>query len=369
MISLKADNRFLTDNAQFSYLANNYVSGTSSFVLVSVNRLAANDYLLFGEFGAEDSEILKIQSITSASKTVVTTANSTYAHPQDTKVTVLRYNQVKFYRDTVSTGASAVLLATQDIDADSLFTVYYDSVYSSGYGFFAFYNATTAVITSFSNSIPYSDFTLYSVKKIFDSFFSLLNNKERSLITDDDAFLWLNDAYSRTTNSLNLVNTSYMAASTTVSTVASTAEYSLPSNFSDIISVSNSDGKSIDKLDMNKVAQYRDGDRLVSSDNRYYLIGGLIGFVPTPSSVTTFTVYYKKKAGTLTSYDDEISFPDNQFYLLVDFMMFRAAVKLGRPKPEGYLSFYKDGRQELLISAHKQDNKLDSFDIGDSSNV
>lgn len=368
-ITLRASNTQLTTSTPFSYLGNNYASGVSSFVLTNVNRFAAADYILLGEFGSEESEILKISTVTAATRTIVTTANSKYAHAQDTKITVLKYNQIKFYRDTVSTGATAVLLATQDIDADSEYTNYYDTTNTTGYGFFSFYNETTTDLTTFSNPIPYTDFTLYSAKKIFDSFFSLLNMQEKNLITDSDAFLWLNEAYNRTVNALNLVNTSYMATSVNITTTSGTAEYALESDFSDVISLTDSDGDAVEKVDMNQVAEYRDGDKLSSSDPGYYLRGAYIGFIPTPTSTVVFTMYYKKKAGTLNSFDDEITFPDNQFYLLVDWMMFRAAMKLGKSKPEGYMNLWKDEMNDFKLSAHKQDNKLDEWTISNFANV
>lgn len=367
---LKADNRQLTKNAQFSYLSNNYASGVDTFVLASVHRIAAGDYILFSDFGSEQSELLLIDTSTAATRTIVTTANSAYAHAQDTKITVLNYNQVRFYRDTVSTGATAIALAVaQDIDADSVYSTYNDTTNTTGYGFFLFYNETTAKATTFSNPIPYTGFVQYSVKKIFDSFFSLLNNSEQKLISDTDAFLWLNEAYNRTTNSLNLINTSYTAATADVTLVASTAEYDLESDFSDIISVTLDDGTPVNKIDMNKVAEARDGNTISTSNPQYYLIGAKIGFVPTPTDAATITTYYKKKAGTLDSYDDEIVFPDNQFYLLVDFMYFRAAIKLKKPKPEGYFALYNEEMNDFKLSSHKQDNKLDSWGISQSSNI
>ncbi len=369
-ITLRGDNRQLTKNAQFSYLSNNYVSGVDSFVVTSVNRISVDDYLLFGEFGSEQSEILKVKTVTTATRTIVTTTDSAYPHAQDTKTTVLKYNQIRFYRDTVSTGATATALAAaQDIDADSLYSNYYDSINTTGYGFFLFYNETTATATTFSNPIPYTDFELYTVKKIFDSFFSLLNNSEQKLISDSDAFLWLNEAYARTTNSLNIVNSSYLAATADITVSANTAEYDLESDFSDIISITDSEGRVIKKLDINKVAQYRDSDVLGFINTQYYLIGASIGFVPTPTDSGTYISYYKKKSGTLDSLDDEIIFPDNQYFLLVDWMMFRAAQKLKYTNPQLYREQYTEEMQEFQITAHKQDNKLDTMYISPEANV
>ena len=78
-----------------------------------------------------------------------------------------------------------------DIQADDFYTKAYDTTNTTGFGWFIFYNSTTAKATQNSNAIPYAGFENNSVKKILDSFFSQLNNKELKLISNDDAFIWL----------------------------------------------------------------------------------------------------------------------------------------------------------------------------------
>ncbi len=174
MITIKAENRQLTKNAKYSYLSDNYSSDKGSFVVVSSVGFEADDFILIGEFGQETSEILKINTVTAATHTIATTTNSKFAHNQDTKVTILKYNQVKFYQTATETysesgnqlpKASAV---DYDVQADQYFTLYYDTINTTGFGWFKFYNEHTAVATNESNAIPYADFNEYSVKKIFD---------------------------------------------------------------------------------------------------------------------------------------------------------------------------------------------------------
>ena len=125
MITIKADNRQLLLNAKYSYLSDNYASGIQSFVFVSSVGFATNDYVLIGEFGQETSEILLVDGVTAATHTVTTSTTTQFAHSQDTKVTILKYNQVKFYQTSTATFSESgnqlpkASPVDQDIQAES----------------------------------------------------------------------------------------------------------------------------------------------------------------------------------------------------------------------------------------------------------
>ena len=461
-ITLKADQRTLLLNAEFSYLSTNYAAAVSSFVLTNVNNFsvelgdsttqfditnpsgttfrytwdgtgttpgtfsslisvggsivlnaqnfsAANNgtftitgvsstyfevtnaagvvesnktigtgtikiyiYILLGEFGQEQSEVLIVSAVTASTNTITTTANSKFAHPESTKVTIIKYNQVRFYYSTSATDTAPTALATyQDIEPDDFYSKYYDTTYTTGYGFFLFYNSTTLKATAYSNAIPYADFGLSTVSQIFDSFFSILNNKERKMITDDDAFAWLNEAYSFVQNELNLVNESFtVPAQTSIAVTSGTAEYALASDFSSVVSVTESDdGTEIGFLPLRDVAYYRDSNATSSLTVKYYLRGAYIGFVPTPTSSATYYLYYKAKTSRISSYSSTVDMPNNEFYPLLDFMMYRASLKLNKPNPTGYLQLFKDRINTMKIISHKQYGGYDSFEIDTFANI
>ena len=371
MIILKADNRQLTKNAKYSYLTTNYNSGVSALVVKNSDIASANDYALLGEFGSQQSEIVKISTITAATHTLNLVAATEFAHPQDTKVTILRYNQVKFYQTAAATfDSNENPLETVDIQAYKTHTIYQDSTNITGYGWFCFYNSTTAKITTNSNAIPYAGFDQSSVKEIFDEFFSLLNNKEMKLVSHEDAFRWLNEGYNKAQNELNLVNLSYkVEAEWSVSTTANTQEYSLPSDFSNLRSVTNSDGEPIGFISLAKVPKNDDDETYDSNNVKYFLRGKYIGFSPVPTSTDTYYVYYQAKASTLSSYYDNLDLPDNNFYPLVDFMLYRAAPKLHRPNPKQYLDAFMDGVASMKIFSHKQNANKDSWSVDQRANV
>ena len=461
MISLNSDNRQLLKGAKFSYLSTNYTSGQASLVLNNSSCAVTNKFALIGNFGSQSSEIVKITGVTTSTNTITITPSTKYAHAQDTKVTIIGYNQVKYYQTAAATFSavenpltksmgdstteftvsdetgnvfkytytgtgtdpdidaiveinSEVIINAQNLDAannetfevtgigtdyfevtnatgldadtgtigtgsikysinvqaNRTFTVYEDTVNTTGYGFFCFYNSITKQKTSDSNAIPYGGFSENSVKDIFDAFFSQLNNKEQKLIDNSDAFRWLNEAISKIQNELNLVNQNYnIADEWTVTTVSGTQEYALPTNFSDIRSVTDSDGDLINTINIKNVPK-NDADAIYSNGNvNYFLRGAYIGFSPIPTGADTYNVYYKKKSTVLNSYYDSVEIPDNNFYLIIDWMLYRASGKLDKSNAKEHFESFKIAIQNMKIISHKQNNSLDSFGISTSSNV
>jgi hypothetical protein len=360
MLSLTANNRELTKNAKYSYLSNNYNSGVSALVVKNSNCAVANDYALLGEFGSQQSEIIKIETVTSGTHTLNFPATSTkFAHSQDTKVSIIRYNQVKYYQ----TG-------TEDVQANRINTIYQDSTNVSGYGWFCFFNSTTSKITSNSNAIPYGGFASSSVKEIFDAFFSILNNKEMKLISQNEAFRHLSEGYAKAQNELNLINQAYKVKSEwTVTTANGTQEYDLATDFSNLISITNSDGEAVDFINLANVFENDENESYSNGNVKYFLRGKKIGFSPVPTGVDIYSIYYQAKAPVLTNYYDSIDLPDNQYYFLIDWMLYRVAPKLGRTDAKLHYDNFMAGINSMKISANKQNSSLDSWNISDGSNV
>lgn len=366
MISLKADNRDLTINAKYSFLNANYASGITAPVITNSIGFADADYVLFGNFGSETSEIIKVTTVNEDTHTLSLAAATKFAHSESTKVTVLKYNKVKFYQTAAATfSASENPLDTIDIQADSFLTYYYDTTNTTGFGWFVFFNATTSKATSNSNAIPYAGFAENSVKKILDSFFSLLNNKELKLISRSDAFDWLNEAYAIAMNELNLVNQEYTATSDSISAEADTREYDLPSDFNNVISIFHGNVE-VKFIALDKIDEYAtNGSGVI----RYYLRGSVIGFVPTPTESITFILRYNTKATTLTSYYDNIVLPDNNFYFLKDYLLFRAAKKLNRGDDKERFELFMVGIKRMKVTSVKRNANKDSWTVEPTANV
>lgn len=379
MITLKANNTLLLTGARQTNLLNNYISswgtGSNTIALYNVDSLATDTYILVGNFGSKTTEILKIASVDTTAKTIVTTTATKFAHAESTTVSVLPYNQVVFYwtaTDTYSTGTP--IGSSVDIQADDLYTRCNDATHSSGYGWFIFNNATTAAQSSNSNAIPYGDFDENSAKKLLDSFFSSLNNREQNLVTREDALRYMNEAVARAQNHLNLVNSTYHAERAAISTLVGTAEYDLPTavigkyTFGDLLSISDSRGLPVKYCEIWDVDYW---NSIPSNQTKYYLRGKKIGFTPTPQVAMDYSLIYKDISNAITSLYTTLDFPDNNFYGLLDFMLYRACPKLGRTQAEatGFLAAFNDSMNFMKVTSVKQSANGDSWTIDRRYNV
>lgn len=379
MITLSADNRILTENAKYSNLVSNYASGVSAFsILNATDGFSAGDYLLLGNIGSENAEIVKIATVNTSTGAITTTSATKFSHAESTRVTILQYNQVGFYWTATETFATTTpLVEYEDIHVSDWYTTYNDDAHSTGYGWFVFYNETTTASSQESNSLPYAGFDRDSVEDILSDFFSLLNNKELKLVTRRDALSWFNEGYSRMRNRLNMTNAEYSASELgTITTTSGTYEYDLPSDFYQLISISsgldttspgasgNYDKDALDYISLREAFTYK------GSETVYYIRGKKIGFLPTPNETTTYHYMYLTTAGKLTSNSETVDLPDQGFYVIKDFMMYRAKLKFSEYNAaSNYLKAFEGGLAEMTIASIDRDANLDSWGSESSSIV
>lgn len=380
-ITLRGDNRQLTLNSKYSYLVDNTPSASYTIIVANVDGFDVDKFILVGEFGQENAEIFRIGAVTSAGVITLKTAaggttTTNFAHSESSKVYVIPYNQIRFYW-TAATGTIAdedptfdtnnPLSAWFDLDTDSWYSVYADDSHSTGFGWFLYRNSVSSEASQNSNPIPYTGFETNTVATIFEGFNSLLNTNELKLVTNSDRFAWINEALAIFRNKLNLTNTEYtVSAPITISIVPGTSEYLLETDFSDLIGIN--DGTTsknpIPFMSISRAMSY------AGSDTHYYMRGRYIGFVPTPSTAASYVYRYKALAARLTSLSDYIVLPDNAFYVLNDWMLYRAYSKFQNTTmaKQYYDSFTNFVNLEIQASV-KRDANLDVWGIEHSANV
>ena len=376
MIVLQADNRVLIENTEFSYLVNNYATGVGTFALVNTDGFAADDFIIVEEIGKENAEIFRIGAvnnltgeITLEDKTGAATTTK-HAHSESTKVHWCPYNEIQFYwtaaagditDETPPFDTDNALGASMDIDPSSWYTIYEDEVNSTGFGWFKYENTVTSQLSTYSNPIPYQGFDRNTVAEVFADFDSLMNTRELSLVSQDEKFRWLNEALALLQNKLNLNNTEYfVSTSQTLNLVAGTQEYLLPEDFSDLVTITDTDGfysnRSVGFLSINKIDGYN------GTDQRYYLRGRYLGFKPAPAVDSTLQYTYRKKSMRVDGMSDYIDLPDNAFYALKDFMLYRAYMKFMNPIAKQYQEAFVGSVNLFIETAVKRDANLDSWE-------
>ena len=193
-----ARNFELVKDQEKTYLTAASVVGATTLTIKAIdsNAWADEDYVILGEIGSKNAELLQLNGAVSDG-TSVTIDNSgsggtRYAHSINEPLYRIRYNQIEFSRATTPTGTKTVL-ATNEIQPDDEYTRYIDAVNSTGYGFVRFKNSATTTYSSYSSAIPYTGYTDKSLGKIISRIKSLFPKDSLSAVDDDDIIDAVND--------------------------------------------------------------------------------------------------------------------------------------------------------------------------------
>lgn len=378
MIILESDNRRLTLSSKYTYTVTNYPSGITTFSVLNATDSAykANEFILLSNFGAEDAEVVQIASVDNVTGIINITTPTTFAHSESTRISILPYNQVRFFYTVLPVFDTVTpLTGYVNIQPSDWFTTYTDEANSTGYGWYCFYNSNTTNLSQPSNFIPYVGFESNTTENILDDFFSMLSNKELKLVTREDALSWASEAYGRMRNKLNLTNVEYSSSDiTTLTLTPGIIEYDLPTDFDHLISFitgvdpANPGAWGSFKQDIEFIS-LREAYTFNGIGPRYYIRGRKIGIIPTPQTATTYSYIYQKRASRLTLNTDEVDLPDGGEYVIKDYMLYRAFQKFQNPQYKVYLESYTNGINDMIISSVSRDANLDSWGIQKQSNV
>jgi hypothetical protein len=377
MISLRSDNRIVAQDTKFSYLVDNYPSGASSIFIINTEGFFEDDFILIGEFGKEASEIFRAGAVNTTTGEIPlldkdgNPANTAFAHAESTKVYLIPYNEIRFFW-TATTGTiedENPLFNTDNplsgwlpLEATSVYTSFDDNSYTTGFGWFMYRNSVTLESSQESNPIPYTGFDYNTVATIFGDFDSLLNVNELKLVTLQDKYSWLNEALALVKNKLNLTNAEYSVSPVMEIDVSSGAtEYLLPADFSDLVYIVDGNNRHIPFV---KISETPD---LTEGSTAYYLRGRYIGIIgPSTSKVK---IRYRSKSERVTSLSTYIDLPDNAYFSLKDFMMFRACLKFNNPLAQTYYESFNNGVNLYIQAAVKRDAHSDTWGIASNANV
>ena len=154
---ITAENSQLYLHRYHSNLSERSSVGDSTINVYSIERFSANIIIGIGEPGNEESEIIKVHSSTSPSGSTITLASTlTKAHPKDTPVYILAFDQIQFFHADTTDGAKTQIGSTTTVDPGQESMIYEDTTYSSGYYFTRYYNSITLNTSDYSDPVPYS---------------------------------------------------------------------------------------------------------------------------------------------------------------------------------------------------------------------
>ena len=110
-----------------TFLSRRIAAGATVLNVKNSDRMEVGERILVGEMSRERSEIVEVASKT---QTTITLAGATvFPHDADDPVTLLQYDQIRFYRSTAGEPGPFSLLHTTDVDVDNADgKTYYDDV-------------------------------------------------------------------------------------------------------------------------------------------------------------------------------------------------------------------------------------------------
>lgn len=188
-----------------TYLTAANVAGATTLTVNSIQGFSVGQYLVLGKIGEEKTEIVRIHTITvPASGTITLNVAVTYAHPINTPVTYIAFNQVDVYSSTTKTGTyTQVSGSPVDIDVDQDFTEFNDSTGTTSYYYkVKFYNSTGTTYSSFSDIVAGTGYTEESLRKIIDKASALTNDREHKVLYEEEKIDIVNDGYEIAINKL-----------------------------------------------------------------------------------------------------------------------------------------------------------------------
>lgn len=163
-------------------LTTDYASGVTALVVFSNVGFATNDYVLLGEIGDDETEIVKI----TVSGTTFTASSATaFPHARGTSVRLIPFNQVSIERATTLTGSYSEVTAIA-LTPDKLETFYADNTQASTVAYkVRFKNVQNTTFSDYSDAVLATGYADNSVWSIKNRALRQLGEKMEGMITDE----------------------------------------------------------------------------------------------------------------------------------------------------------------------------------------
>jgi len=256
---------------------------------VDTNSLSDDDWVIVGEIGTENAEVLQVNGATADGTSITIdrggSGGARYAHSIGEPVYRIPYNQIELSRATTETGSKSVL-ATNEVQPDDEYTRYEDVSNTTGYGFVRFKNSQTSTFSEYSDAIPYTGYVAKSLGRMLKMVRRRLNESDVKFIDDEDIIEELNEkqrdiAHERLWPFYEVVRSD--------SLVADQREYTIDDNvvYGKIHTVK-ADSQPLIKIDDARESMLLWDSNTVSADPSHYMIwNNKIRLYPLPSSAAS----------------------------------------------------------------------------------
>jgi hypothetical protein len=273
-------------------------------------------------------------------------------HPENTKITFIKYDQIKFYKASSINGTYS-LATTKSIAIDEPHTLYDDSAaLSTDYFKIKYYNSQSTDLSVYSDPISAAGFPRYSLIKIQDATFQKFGDKKEKYLDREEITIWANELKDDMVNRIIDSNEKYFNNKEDLA-VDVNGEADLADNFRKFQKIfvlyDGTNGKRARKFELEEI---NDFSQVFSQDfPGYYFRTYKIGIRPKGTVGTTLIqVHFEDQPDDLENDMDELVKP-LRFYMHVfmDGMMAKCCEKSG--KDNRSLVFWKkfeNGCQNMI---------------------
>jgi len=344
------------EGQQETTLTVNIAAGATQSTVVNNTGFSANDYILIGLLGLENTEIVQVSSL--AGDTTINHAATKFAHSKDDPLTRFPYNQVEFYESqdyNPDTGTGTwTLLATVNITPDQEATAYDHPTGSINYYYRVRYkNSTAGTYSSYSEVLPGSGFEFHTLRKMTERTLNLFNDKEAKFVSVEEVHDFLNEAYEDMCNKISQAEEEFFAFYASINLVAGTGEYTLPKGLKKPLKVEVSyDGSTFYRATPQRVGEGSPQASYIKSDPRYYRVFGKIGLLPVPDANVTagLRIWYAKNPEKLANDTDTPASPLSDYTrLFILYALSKCHEKQRKTtNANNYFTAYLKGLQDML---------------------
>jgi hypothetical protein len=286
MASVLANHPDISSNeVSFLTIASNV--GDTTLNLQNSQGFSQSQWVVVGKLGDEQAEIQQINAPVTVNNQLTVTALK-FPHGLDTPVTVINFNQARFYSGVSSLGPFTLLITLPITPDRSDGTLYYDTTGTANTWYkTTLYNSQSGIETDINASVPVqpTGYTIASLRKLQDRVIALFNDNREQFLIRVEVTDWLNEGYEIFQNAMYGNNEAYGVKFKPLSTSISTTEYQLPDDFKIAQKVQVSfDGTTFYEAFPLSITEDEPRQIYTKSVPAYFFDGPNIGIRPTPDS-------------------------------------------------------------------------------------
>lgn len=267
---------------EVSALSQTAAAGVAFITVLNNEGLVADDYVLVGELGEEQSELRKISSVSGAG-TINLTSSLSHSHGPGVTISKILYNQVELSFKT-SVNGTFTTIDTIDLEPDDIFTTYnHTTGVETNYYRIRFFNATTGQYTNYSELLAGTGLETDQVAPMIDFVLEQTNDPDGKFTSRGQVLKYLEYARQDVINALFQASSEYFSRTIEIPTERYKHTYDLPNDFRELSNIRNGDGRKVNSSLRDTIYDGAPGYEII--DGKLYL-----NDIPSPASDSTVPV-------------------------------------------------------------------------------